>query len=190
MVAVQLLQKVISEQELVSFNIDESGVNIMVQCHKDSLSIILTEINRIIGLKIYSSLMHSLTNESTQVVNSEMEAGGNLAESVVDLKRWILTTTKGNQELALGASRVVYEMLQLISVEENWKEKTNTHSTVKPIALMEYLIKMVTPKGGTVLDPFIGSGSTGVACVKNGYTFIGIEMEEEYIKIAKARIGE
>lgn len=55
---------------------------------------------------------------------------------------------------------------------------------------MEYLIKMVTPKGGTVLDPFIGSGSTGVACVKNGYTFIGIEMEEEYIKIAKARIGE
>lgn len=68
--------------------------------------------------------------------------------------------------------------------------KGNTHPTIKNVKLMEYLIKMVTPKGGTVLDPFIGSGSTGVACVKNGYTFIGIEMEEEYIKIAKARIGE
>ncbi len=64
----------------------------------------------------------------------------------------------------------------------------NNHPTVKPIALMEYLIKMITPKGGIVLDPFMGSGSTGVAAKKNGYDFIGIEIEEEYIKIAKARI--
>jgi len=189
MVAVQLLQKVISEQELVSFNIDESGVNIMGQCHQDSLSTILTETKRIIELKIYNLLMLSLINESTQVANSEMEVGGNLAESVADLKRWLLTTTKGNQELALGASRVVCRMLSLISEEENWKQKTNIHSTVKPIALMEYLIKMVTPKGGTVLDPFMGSGSTGVACKQNGYSFIGIDMTDEYIEIAKARIS-
>lgn len=188
MVAVQLLQKVISEQELVSFNIDESGVNIMVQCHKDSLSIILTEINRIIGLKIYNSLMHSLTNESTQVVNSEMEVGGSLAENVADLKRWILTITKGNQELALGASRVVCEMLQLISVEENWKEKTNTHATVKPIALMEYLIKLVSKEGHLVLDPFAGSGSTLIACQNLRRNFIGIEREPDYIKIAESRL--
>ena len=142
MVAVQLLQKVISEQELVSFNIDESGDYIMAQCHKDSLSTILMEINRIIELKTYNSLMHSLTNESTQVVNSEMEVGGNLAENVANLKRWILTTTKGNRELALGASRVVCEMLSLISEKENWKEASNFHSTVKPIALMEYLSKI------------------------------------------------
>lgn len=66
---------------------------------------------------------------------------------------------------------------------------TNSHPTVKPIALMEYLIKMVTPKGGTVLDPFMGSGSTGVAAKKNGYDFIGIDMTPEYIEIAKARIN-
>ena len=54
---------------------------------------------------------------------------------------------------------------------------------------MEYLIKMVTPKGGTVLDPFMGSGSTGVAAKKNGYDFIGIDMTPEYIEIAKARIN-
>ena len=67
-------------------------------------------------------------------------------------------------------------------------KNTNNHPTVKPIALMEYLIKMVTPKGGTVLDPFMGSGSTGVAAQQNGYEFIGIEMEEEYIAIAHARM--
>lgn len=66
--------------------------------------------------------------------------------------------------------------------------RVNIHPTIKPIALMEYLIKMITPKGGTVLDPFMGSGSTGVACEENGFDFIGIELEEEYIKIAEARI--
>ena len=66
----------------------------------------------------------------------------------------------------------------------------NNHPTVKPIALMEYLIKMVTPKGGIVLDPFSGSFSTGVACVKNGFGFVGIEREEEYIVIGKSRLEQ
>jgi hypothetical protein len=68
------------------------------------------------------------------------------------------------------------------------ESRKNFHPTVKPIKLMEYLIKMVTPKGGVVLDPFMGSGTTGCACVKNGYKFVGIEMTEEYIPIAEARI--
>ena len=65
----------------------------------------------------------------------------------------------------------------------------NFHCTLKPLKLMEYLIKMVTPKGGTVLDPFMGSGSTGVACKNLNYNFIGIEKEEEYLKIAECRIN-
>ena len=65
---------------------------------------------------------------------------------------------------------------------------SNNHPTVKPTSLMEYLIKLVTPVNGTVLDPFMGSGSTGKASVRNGFDFIGIEREEEYIKIAEARI--
>jgi site-specific DNA-methyltransferase (adenine-specific) len=64
----------------------------------------------------------------------------------------------------------------------------NHHPTVKPTALMLYLIKLVTPVGGTVLDCFLGSGSTGKAAVRGGFDFIGIEREEEYIKIAEARI--
>lgn len=64
----------------------------------------------------------------------------------------------------------------------------NSHPTVKPIALMRYLCRLVTPPGGTVLDPFLGSGTTGIAAVLEGFDFIGIEREEEYIKIARARI--
>lgn len=64
----------------------------------------------------------------------------------------------------------------------------NTHPTVKPTELMRYLIKLITPPNGTVLDPFTGSGSTGKAAMIDGYKFVGIEMNEEYIEIAKARI--
>lgn len=67
-------------------------------------------------------------------------------------------------------------------------KRQNHHPTVKPIKLMEYLIKLVTPPGGTVLDPFMGSGTTGCAAVKLGFNFIGIEREQEYVEIAKRRI--
>ncbi len=65
----------------------------------------------------------------------------------------------------------------------------NFHPTVKPIALMEYLVKLVSKERHTVLDPFMGSGSTGIACKKLGREFIGIEKESDYCKIAEARIG-
>jgi DNA modification methylase/transcriptional regulator with XRE-family HTH domain len=64
----------------------------------------------------------------------------------------------------------------------------NFHPTVKPTDLMLYLIRLVTPKGGTTLDPFMGSGSTGKAAVRGGFDFVGIEREEEYMEIAEARI--
>jgi len=64
----------------------------------------------------------------------------------------------------------------------------NHHPTVKPTALMQYLVRLVTPKGGTVLDCFMGSGSTGKACKLEGFDFIGIELDPEYCKIAEARI--
>ena len=66
--------------------------------------------------------------------------------------------------------------------------KQNFHPTVKPTDLMLYLIRLVTPKGGTTLDPFMGSGSTGKAAIRGGFDFIGIEREKEYMEIAEARI--
>lgn len=65
----------------------------------------------------------------------------------------------------------------------------NNHPTVKPQKLMQYLIKLITPPGGTVLDPFMGSGSTGLAAKNTGFSFIGIEQEPEYMAIAKARLA-
>ncbi len=64
----------------------------------------------------------------------------------------------------------------------------NHHPTVKPIGVLRWLVRMVTPPGGVVLDPFNGSGSTGCACALEGFDYIGIDMEAEYIKISEARI--
>lgn len=65
----------------------------------------------------------------------------------------------------------------------------NTHSTVKPTDLMRYLCRLVTPPGGTVLDPFMGSGSTGKAAVLEGFNFVGIDLDPAYVEIAKKRVG-
>lgn len=75
------------------------------------------------------------------------------------------------------------------SVRKPIQPKKNIHPTVKPTDLMLYLIRLVTPKGGVTLDPFMGSGSTGKAAVRGGFDFIGIEREEEYYNIAEARIN-
>lgn len=68
-------------------------------------------------------------------------------------------------------------------------EMHNFHPTVKPLKLMEYLIKLITPKDGVILDPFCGSGTTLVAAKKLGYKAIGIELDPEYCKIAQARVN-
>jgi len=72
--------------------------------------------------------------------------------------------------------------------QRNKSISSNNHPTVKPTKLMQYLVRLVTPKNRTVLDPFCGSGSTGKACVLEGFDFIGIDMDESYCKIAEARI--
>jgi len=68
------------------------------------------------------------------------------------------------------------------------KKAANVHPCVKPLALMRYLIRLVTPPNGIILDPFMGSGTTGMAAKQEGFEFIGIEKEQEYIEIAERRI--
>ena len=70
-----------------------------------------------------------------------------------------------------------------------WSPVRNNHSTVKPSALMQWLVRLVTPNGGLVLDPFAGSGTTGVACAREGFSFVGCEMTPEYVPIIKGRVG-
>jgi site-specific DNA-methyltransferase (adenine-specific) len=75
------------------------------------------------------------------------------------------------------------------SGNERSNTKNNFHPTVKPIALMEYLCRLITPPGGVILDPFMGSGTTGIAALRLGFEFVGIELSEEYVEIATARIA-
>lgn len=82
-----------------------------------------------------------------------------------------------------GASRFFY-----CAKSKRERGEDNNHPTVKPIALLEYLIRLVTPPNGLVLDPFSGSGSTGVAAVSLGFQFLGIEKESAYCDIARKRI--
>ena len=87
-----------------------------------------------------------------------------------------------------GASRFFYTS-KAGSAERELEDGTrSTHPTVKPVDLMRWLVRLVTPPGGVVLDPFMGSGSTGVACVHEGFRFIGIEREPEYHAIAVKRL--
>ena len=114
-----------------------------------------------------------------------MENGLNLAVNVDNIKKLKEIITNEKMELVLGVSLAVLKML--LKIKEKGKQG-NIHSTVKPTDLMAYLVRLVTPKGGTVLDPFNGSGSTGKACVRENFNYIGIDLSQEYLDISKARI--
>jgi len=99
------------------------------------------------------------------------------------------STTVGSK----NASRFfkIFEVPFFYSPKASRKEKghNNVHPTVKPMRLMEYLCKLVTPPGGIVLDPFMGSGTTGVAALNDGFSFVGIEKNGEYFSLAQSRIS-
>lgn len=88
-----------------------------------------------------------------------------------------------------GPSRFFYTAKASSAERELEDGSRSTHPTMKPTDLMRWLVRLVTPPGGTVLDPFAGSGTTGVACAEEGFDFIGVERETEYHAIAFARIA-
>jgi site-specific DNA-methyltransferase (adenine-specific) len=105
--------------------------------------------------------------------------GGNYSQSPVC--KTCDKTLNGTNDHSSCSGKVYYRKMKS-------KISKNNHPTVKPIELMRYLCKLVTPKGGTILDPFMGSGSTGMAAKDEGFDFIGIEKEKEYYEIAEQRI--
>ena len=108
-----------------------------------------------------------------KVSKAERNAG---LDNFEEKKKEYETTTRTNKETAdkYGCERKV--------------TAKNTHPTVKPINLMTYLCRLITPPGGIVLDPFMGSGSTGIAARLEGFKFCGMEMDKDYFDIASARI--
>jgi DNA modification methylase len=110
------------------------------------------------------------TDEQTQV-NMKYDNGGSAARFFYCPKASKKDRNEGCEELTLQLDT----------------EITN-HPTVKPTALMAYLCRLITPTGGVVLDPYMGSGSTGKAAVREGFSFVGIELDPDYYEICKARI--
>lgn len=96
--------------------------------------------------------------------------------------------TNENIKKNIGERKNFKSIIYQAKASKSERGEQNNHPTVKPIALMEYLINMVTREGQTVLDPFAGSGTTLIASKKLGRKYIGIELEPEYVKIAEARL--
>lgn len=101
-----------------------------------------------------------------------------------------LRRPKTGQVVGFGDSGTAARFLYTTKASRKDRGKVNTHPTVKSTDLMRWLCRLITPSGGTVLDPFMGSGSTGVAALREGFDFIGIEREAEYMEIARQRLGE
>jgi site-specific DNA-methyltransferase (adenine-specific) len=94
----------------------------------------------------------------------------------------------GQADSSTGSAARFYYCSKAGKKDRDLDEHGNIHPTVKPVDLMGYLCRLVTQPGGTVLDPFMGSGTTGKAAMLDGFDFIGCEMDEQYYKIAEARI--
>jgi len=190
MALVQLLKKVMLDLGALNLNIVESGENIMVQFHRDSLSTIKMEINKIIELKTLNLLMHLPIKDYIQIVSSEKENGGSYVQFVKNgnqsQKNSGILQEKGMYAITDVENAILESLLKI--KEKEGEQSYSTHPTHKPVHLMAWLVRLVSKKGDIVLDPFIGSGTTAVACLRLNRKFIGIEKEEEYVKIAEARI--
>ena len=103
--------------------------------------------------------------------------------------RWPANLIHDGSEEVVGLTGDAARFFYCAKASKADREANNNHPTVKPTALMQYLCRLVTPPGGVVLDPFMGSGSTGKAAVREGFGFIGIEREQDYIEIARKRIA-
>jgi DNA modification methylase len=170
------------------WNIELFGKNIMDQFQKVTKYTTKTKINSTTIYQILNASIQQLTNEHTATLPKEMMDGIKFVENV-ELKntKVIITNQKkdgSNQNVSNVSSN---EVLSLSVIEKSLK---SVHPTMKPVKLMRYLCRLITPKGGLILDPYMGSGSTGIAALLEDFRFCGMEMDEDYFKIAEARIKE
>jgi hypothetical protein len=150
---------------------------------KDIKSITSTETSSTTKSKTLNALRRFIINGCIQGVSLDPTDGINRAANAEQSTTLIITISE-KTALAHGVNNAALPMRLKISASEG----RNIHSTVKPLLLMQYLVRLVTPPGGVVLDPFMGSGTTGLACRREGFDFIGMEREAAYFQICKNRI--
>jgi site-specific DNA-methyltransferase (adenine-specific) len=139
--------------------------------------------------KIYSKNLSYFTNKTNNAMQNE---GQNDKGSAARFFYCAKASKKDRDEGLEGFEEKKAGAMAGIETREgkptNHPMRSNHHPTVKPTNLMQYLCRLVTPKNGLILDPFLGSGSTGKAAMYEGFRFIGFDLNQEYIDIAKARI--
>ena len=139
-----------------------------------------------------ANLIHDGSQEVLNLFPETKSANGHFNKDGYNQGNGVTNFTRGNYN-GYGDNGSAARFFYCAKASKNERNegldnKKNTHPTVKPIALIRYLVRLITPKGGLVLDPFIGSGTTGIAALLEGMSYIGIEKEPEYIKIAEKRI--
>jgi len=135
-----------------------------------------------------ANLIHDGSDEVVGLFPETKSGGGNKANKQPTNNTQVVPTIDNTDWKPDSGSAARFFYCAKASRSE--RGEGNTHSTVKPLALMEYLCKLTRmPDGGTVLDPFMGSGTTGIACKKLGRNFIGIDLNPEYVEIAHNRLN-
>jgi site-specific DNA-methyltransferase (adenine-specific) len=137
-----------------------------------------------------ANLLHDGSDEVVGLFPMTTSGGGNgirseLPNTCMSGKNYARVTVDGQPPSSGSAARFFYTA----KASRDDRDDGNTHPTVKPTDLMRYLCRLATPPGGVVLDPFMGSGSTGKAAMLEGFEFIGIEREPSYHAIAEQRIS-
>ena len=122
------------------------------------------------------------TGKSTGGRTIKRSGGGNVGSGKASEASWT------NDDPGFGDSGSAARFFYCAKASRSERGEGNVHPTVKPLALMRYLVRLVTRKGGLVLDPFMGSGTTGIAAVQEGMRFVGIEKDEHYYEIAQQRV--
>lgn len=152
-----------------------------------------TETIKTTGSKTYSSSPQRSTSDFIQDASLPMASGSSPAQSAECLspstQKIGTSPEKAGRSMGVAVHATLAESLKKsVCAVCGESPKSEGHPTQKPIRLMEYLVRMITPPGGTVLDPFLGSGSTLVAAARLGFKGIGCEMSPEYLEIARRRI--
>ena len=176
------------KQEEIECSMILSGNNTMDAYQKECKFTISMALKVITELKTSFLSPRLNTNDFIlDVIKTNEEHGINVAQLAVKLNQLKQDSTK---EEILSVLNVVTALFDVLAEIRDCAKVGNQHPTVKPLELMKYLIKMVAPENALVLDPFMGSGSTGVAAIQIGRRFIGVEKEEEYFNYAKKRIED
>lgn len=169
-------------------NMTSFGNDTTVQSQSECKFIMSTALKLITELKTSLSSQPSNTSDAIlDAIKTSEESGINVAQLAEKLKHLKIVSTSAETDIAINAVSALFDVLSEI---RGRAKQGNHHCTIKPLALMRYLVRLVTRKGGIVLDPFMGSGTTGVAAIQEGMNFIGVEREPHYYEIAQRRISQ